>query len=372
MASPSVLSARERAVLTAICDAFHPPLAAGPEDDAALFATSAVEVGVPAAAAEAIGLLATGAAGRVATAASPPRQHCRITRAVAHDPRCERDDPRGAIPVAQQALDESDPATTQRLSGAEASLELLDVLGSSDGRQQPCVGGARLRHLSAAFTARGWARRHRDSRPDDVRRGRMRGRVGRGRRRGRGSVGGQGISRHRARGGAGSASARTSSNASSRERRISISTAGSRPRATSASRFSPAHASAGAPRSTGRRRCVRRTISATSGRIGRAARCSPTLDSRARWTRCGNGSLYRPMRVSSTTTTPRFSAAARHSATRGRPSRATRAGATQRNAGTACSGAAWEESNRRPSRICRTRRRKVTAPSSPSAARNAS
>ena len=59
MASPSVLSARERAVLTAICDAFHPPLAAGPEDDAALFATSAVEVGVPAAAAEAIGLLAT-------------------------------------------------------------------------------------------------------------------------------------------------------------------------------------------------------------------------------------------------------------------------------------------------------------------------
>src|SRR5678815_4105157 len=59
MASTSVLSAQERAVLTAICDAFHPPLAAGPDDDAALFATSAVEAGVPAAAAEAIGLLAT-------------------------------------------------------------------------------------------------------------------------------------------------------------------------------------------------------------------------------------------------------------------------------------------------------------------------
>jgi choline dehydrogenase-like flavoprotein len=58
MAPPSVLSAQERAVLTTICDAFHPPLAAGADDDAALFATNAVEVGVPATAEDAIGRLA--------------------------------------------------------------------------------------------------------------------------------------------------------------------------------------------------------------------------------------------------------------------------------------------------------------------------
>jgi len=58
MSAPSVLSAQERAVLTTICDAFHPPLTAGADDDAALFAASAVEAGVPAAAEKAIGLLA--------------------------------------------------------------------------------------------------------------------------------------------------------------------------------------------------------------------------------------------------------------------------------------------------------------------------
>jgi choline dehydrogenase-like flavoprotein len=57
MASASVLSERERAVLAAVCDAFHPPLAAGPGDDERLFAASAVDMGVPAAAEDAINLL---------------------------------------------------------------------------------------------------------------------------------------------------------------------------------------------------------------------------------------------------------------------------------------------------------------------------
>jgi choline dehydrogenase-like flavoprotein len=58
MTSTSVLSSRERAVLTALCDAFHPRLAAGPDDDAALFAASAGELGVSAAAEAVIALLA--------------------------------------------------------------------------------------------------------------------------------------------------------------------------------------------------------------------------------------------------------------------------------------------------------------------------
>jgi choline dehydrogenase-like flavoprotein len=58
MASAPVLSERERAVLTAVCDAFHPRLVAEPGDNAELFAASAGELGVSAAAEEAIALLA--------------------------------------------------------------------------------------------------------------------------------------------------------------------------------------------------------------------------------------------------------------------------------------------------------------------------
>ena len=57
MDSASALSQRERAVLGAVCDAFHPRLIAGPGDDERLFAANAAEVGVPAAAENAIGLL---------------------------------------------------------------------------------------------------------------------------------------------------------------------------------------------------------------------------------------------------------------------------------------------------------------------------
>jgi choline dehydrogenase-like flavoprotein len=58
MAHTSVLSDRERTVLEIVCDAFHPPLAVGPDDDSALFGASAGALGVPAAAEDAIGLLA--------------------------------------------------------------------------------------------------------------------------------------------------------------------------------------------------------------------------------------------------------------------------------------------------------------------------
>jgi choline dehydrogenase-like flavoprotein len=58
MDEQSVLSERERDVLAVVCDALHPALAAGPGEDAALFAASASDLGVPAAAAEALALLA--------------------------------------------------------------------------------------------------------------------------------------------------------------------------------------------------------------------------------------------------------------------------------------------------------------------------
>ncbi len=53
-----VLSDRERAALVAACDAFHPTLAAEGTDDPSLFVASATSLGVPAAAEEAIGMLA--------------------------------------------------------------------------------------------------------------------------------------------------------------------------------------------------------------------------------------------------------------------------------------------------------------------------
>ena len=46
MTTDSALSDRERAVLAAVCDAFHPRLTAEPGDDVALFAASAAELGV--------------------------------------------------------------------------------------------------------------------------------------------------------------------------------------------------------------------------------------------------------------------------------------------------------------------------------------
>lgn len=60
-ASPTtspILSDRERRVLRAVCEAFHPKLEAEPGDDPGLFAASAVELGVPEAAEQAIGLMA--------------------------------------------------------------------------------------------------------------------------------------------------------------------------------------------------------------------------------------------------------------------------------------------------------------------------
>lgn len=51
------LSERERTVLRAVCDAFHPSLAAGDGDDPALFEASASRLGIPAAAERAFGLL---------------------------------------------------------------------------------------------------------------------------------------------------------------------------------------------------------------------------------------------------------------------------------------------------------------------------
>ncbi len=55
---PRVLTDRERAALVAACDAFHPTLAAEGTDDPSLFVASATSLGVPAAAEEAIGILA--------------------------------------------------------------------------------------------------------------------------------------------------------------------------------------------------------------------------------------------------------------------------------------------------------------------------
>jgi len=52
-----VLTPRERAALAAVCDAFHPALAAEAGDDDALFSMSASRLGVPEAAERAIGLL---------------------------------------------------------------------------------------------------------------------------------------------------------------------------------------------------------------------------------------------------------------------------------------------------------------------------
>jgi len=57
MASESPLSERERAVLAALCEAFHPRLTPLSDDDPELFRVSATELGVPRAAEEAIALL---------------------------------------------------------------------------------------------------------------------------------------------------------------------------------------------------------------------------------------------------------------------------------------------------------------------------
>ena len=51
------LTETERAILAAVCDTFHPRLTAGPGDDSTLFGTSASDLGVPAAAEEAIARL---------------------------------------------------------------------------------------------------------------------------------------------------------------------------------------------------------------------------------------------------------------------------------------------------------------------------
>ena len=58
MTSTFRLTDRERASLAAVCDGFHPSLTAESGDDPLLFGTSASDLGVPAAAEEAIGLLA--------------------------------------------------------------------------------------------------------------------------------------------------------------------------------------------------------------------------------------------------------------------------------------------------------------------------
>jgi choline dehydrogenase-like flavoprotein len=59
MAATSLLTDRERETLAAVCDAFHPSLAAEAGDDPALFSASASSVGVPDAAEDAIALLAS-------------------------------------------------------------------------------------------------------------------------------------------------------------------------------------------------------------------------------------------------------------------------------------------------------------------------
>ena len=51
------LTETERAILAVVCDAFHPRLTPGPGDDSALFSTSASDIGVPAAAEDAIARL---------------------------------------------------------------------------------------------------------------------------------------------------------------------------------------------------------------------------------------------------------------------------------------------------------------------------
>ena len=55
---PRVLTDRERAALVAACDAFHPTLVPEGTDDPSLFAASATSLGVPAAAEDAVGILA--------------------------------------------------------------------------------------------------------------------------------------------------------------------------------------------------------------------------------------------------------------------------------------------------------------------------
>jgi choline dehydrogenase-like flavoprotein len=58
METARALTARERATLASLCEAFQPALAAEPGDDTVLFAASAAQLGVPAAAEEAIARLA--------------------------------------------------------------------------------------------------------------------------------------------------------------------------------------------------------------------------------------------------------------------------------------------------------------------------
>src|SRR4051794_41031320 len=58
MTLASTLSERERTVLAAVCDAFHPRLAVEAGDDERLFTANALDIGVPAAAEDAIGLAA--------------------------------------------------------------------------------------------------------------------------------------------------------------------------------------------------------------------------------------------------------------------------------------------------------------------------
>ncbi len=58
MGSPRPLTERERAALTAACDAFHPSLAPEGADDPTLFSASAASLGVPRAAEDAIDMLA--------------------------------------------------------------------------------------------------------------------------------------------------------------------------------------------------------------------------------------------------------------------------------------------------------------------------
>lgn len=59
MSTAEPLTDRERAVLRAVCDAFHPSLAAAGADDPVLFETSASDLGVPGAAEQALNLLPT-------------------------------------------------------------------------------------------------------------------------------------------------------------------------------------------------------------------------------------------------------------------------------------------------------------------------
>lgn len=58
MDNASLLTTVERAALAAVCDTFQPALSAAPGDDSELFGTSASDLGVPAAAEDAIALLA--------------------------------------------------------------------------------------------------------------------------------------------------------------------------------------------------------------------------------------------------------------------------------------------------------------------------